>query len=531
MKIYETFADLQDSTQALDGLALFCRENLYLYIVQPSGYVATGDDVTFVNGRVGKASFVADAKYIKTTGGNVQDDLDSIIAGSLPSQANNQFKFLTTNGTGANWAIAAYEVETFAQLEALGPVSKGQSFICQERANARYILRELAYVAKPGDVTFANGRVGELQFEKSAIADKFGITYSVDETALMQSIVNRVAQTGGEIILTGLVNLSSTLSIPQRVIIKGLDYGFANQFINNEVAPKGCGFFILAGSNVDVIELKLSVSESAGNLIDDYDGQINNDYRYFGGLKNIVVYGNRSGTANPPTVTDNNTSGSGVVCKGVRYPILENVVIMMCAEEGIKTSSFDYGLGSNACNNMLFNNVTCLSNARNGASLSGGDSHITKLNLGYNGLSGLSSTAGRCFIGGISWNNESDGINTSSGTDLHLNFQSYDNKRNGFRLSGLNGAIIEGSATANGRNTGLAPTERCGVLSASSNQATVLNVVSNGTYLGTSYQAYGYNISNATYEVVVGSAYSTGNFTNDWLISTPANLVKGSNAP
>lgn len=531
MKIYETFAELQDSTQALDGLALFCRENLYTYVVQPSDYVATGEDVTFVNGRVGKASFVADAKYIKTTGGNVQDDIDSIVAGSLPSQANNQFKFLTTNGTGASWAVAAYEVETFAQLEALESVSDGQSFICQERANARYILRELAYIAKPGDVTFANGRVGELQFTKSAIADKFGITYSGDETTLIQSVVNRLAETGGELILTGLVSLSATLSIPQRVIIKGVDYGFANQFINNEVSAKGCGLFMLTGSNVDVVEFKLAVTESGGNLIDDFDGSINNDYRYFGGLKNLVVYGNRSDTANPPSVVDNNTLGSGVVCKGVRYPILENVIIMMCAEEGVKTSSFDYGLGSTSCNNLLFHNVTCLSNARNGASLSGGDSHITKFNLGYNGLSGLSTTVNRCFIGGISWNNELDGINTSSGTDVHLDFQSYDNKRNGFRLSGLNGAIIDGGATANGRNTGLASTERCGVLSASSNQAIVLNVVSNGTYLGTAYQAYGYNISNATHEVVVGSAYSTGNFTNNWLISTPSNLIKGSNAP
>lgn len=198
MKIYETFAELQDSTQALDGLALFCRENLYLYIVQPSGYVATGDDVTFVNGRVGKASFVADAKYIKTTGGNVQDDLDSIIAGSLPSQANNQFKFLTTNGTGANWAVAAYEVETFAQLEALGPVSEGQSFICQERANARYILRELAYVAQPGDVTFANGRVGELQVDGIANIKWFGLPTNVGDNSLFTNADSRIE---GEIFL------------------------------------------------------------------------------------------------------------------------------------------------------------------------------------------------------------------------------------------------------------------------------------------------------------------------------------------
>ncbi|MEO9497717.1 MAG: hypothetical protein ABJG42_24800 [Vibrio splendidus] len=198
MKIYETFEELQDSTQALDGLALFCRENLYLYITQPSEYVATDDDVTFVNGRVGKASFVADAKYIKTTGGNVQDDIDSIVAGSLPSQANNQFKFLTTNGIGASWGVSAYEVETFAQLEALDPVSEGQSFICQERANARYILRELAYVAQPGDVTFANGRVGELQIDGVANIKWFGLPTNVDDNSLFTDADSRVE---GEIFL------------------------------------------------------------------------------------------------------------------------------------------------------------------------------------------------------------------------------------------------------------------------------------------------------------------------------------------
>lgn len=450
----------------------------------------------------------------------------SVFIGNVVAGAKSEKHVMTTEELQNT--VQAY---TLDELTSMSPTLTGRRVICSDRADAPLELAAAGYVAQAGDITAANGRVWELKFTKTVMADKFGIVYSGDETSLMQAAVNRVAATGGEIILGGIVNLSSTLSIPQRVIVKGLDYGFTNQFVNNEVAPKGCGFFMLSGSNVDVIELKLAVTESGGNLIDDYDGEINNDYRYFGGLRDLIIYGNRSDTANPPTVTTNNTSGSGVVCKGVRYPTLENVVIMMCAEEGLKTSSFDYGLGSNACNNLLFHNVTCLSNARNGASLSGGDSHITKLNLGYNGLSGLSSTANRCFIGGLSWNNESDGINTSMGTDVHLDFQSYDNKRNGFRLSGLNGAIVDGSATANGRNTGLSPNERCGVLSASTNQSTVLNVVSNGTYLGTAYQAYGYNISNATYEVVVGSAYSTGNFTNDWLVSTPANLIKGSNAP
>lgn len=165
MKEYLTLSALQNSTQTETDLLLTCRENLYSYIVQPSGYVATGDDVTFSNGRVGKAVEVADAKYIKTTGGNVQDDLDSIIAGNLPTQAGNQGKFLTTDGASASWQSGTIEAVSFSELEALEPENDGLAFICQERANARYILQTLGYVAQEGDVTFANGRVGELQID------------------------------------------------------------------------------------------------------------------------------------------------------------------------------------------------------------------------------------------------------------------------------------------------------------------------------------------------------------------------------
>lgn len=183
MKEYDTLSELQGSTQATTGLRLYCRENLYYYIVQASGYVATGDDVTFANGRVGKAVDVADAKYIKTVGGNVQDDIDSIIAGSLPSQAGNEFKFLTTNGTSASWFQGTLQMDTFANLQTFSPTVDGTTFICQERANARYILQTSGYVALPGDVTFANGRVGALQVDgplnvkqMGAVADWNGST-------------------------------------------------------------------------------------------------------------------------------------------------------------------------------------------------------------------------------------------------------------------------------------------------------------------------------------------------------------------
>lgn len=419
---------------------------------------------------------------------------------------------------------------TFALAEASSLTKGGLEITVQERANAKYILQPSGYVALAGDVTFANGRVAALQFTKTAIADKFGITYTGDETALLQSIIDRVAATGGEVVLSGLVNVTG-VTVPQRVILRGIDYGFVNQFIDNEVSPKGCGLFLISGSNSDVVTLKLAVTESLGDLIDDYDGTINNDYRYFGGLKNLVVYGNRSDAANPPSVVDNNTLGSGISVKGVRYPIIHNVAAMMCAEDGLVCESFDYGLGSNACNNMDFDNIVCLSNAVNGASLSGGDALMRKIIAGYNGNNGITSTSGSGSMSGECWNNQNHGIQISGGKRVTYDFASYDNKLNGWRITGTKGVTCRGSANANGRDTGAAPSQRVGVLTGDSNEGLVLNINSDGSDGVTTYQAYGFNVSNASNPVVVAGCFATNNFTADWLITTPANIIKDSNAP
>lgn len=189
MKEFDTLAELQGSTQSKTGLRLKCRENLYEYIVQASGYTATGDDVTFANGRVAKCVFAADAKYIKTTTGNVQDALDSIVSGGLPSQAGNEFKFLTTNGTSASWFQGTLQMDTFANLQTFSPTVDGTTFICQERANARYILQASGYVALPGDVTFANGRVGALQVDGGILnVLQFGGVEGADCTSAIEDM-------------------------------------------------------------------------------------------------------------------------------------------------------------------------------------------------------------------------------------------------------------------------------------------------------------------------------------------------------
>jgi len=214
MKEYNTLSELQGSTQAVTGLMLYCRENLYYYIVQASGYTATGDDVTFANGRVGKAVDIADAKYVKTTGGNVQDDINSIIAGGLPSQSGNEFKFLTTNGTSASWIKGTIQYEGVANMQAASPTVTGTTCICQERANARYILAASGYTALPGDITAANGRVWVLQKLGGVWnARHFGAKGddSNDDASALNDALSRLSQYESLHIPAGTYRVSSSL--------------------------------------------------------------------------------------------------------------------------------------------------------------------------------------------------------------------------------------------------------------------------------------------------------------------------------
>lgn len=92
-----------------------------------------------------------------------------VTSGEYDEEVNGSIKRRVT--IGGNSPV---EVADFAALETLRPVKTGQAFICQERANAKYILQPSGYVAKPGDVTFANGRVGALQIDGDLNIEWFG---------------------------------------------------------------------------------------------------------------------------------------------------------------------------------------------------------------------------------------------------------------------------------------------------------------------------------------------------------------------
>lgn len=140
------------------------------------------------------------------------DDAGSGAATSKTTSATGQKDIYVTpgeynvyvNGTNPKRYSAggksALEVDTFANLELLRPVKTGQSFICQERANARYILQTSGYVALPGDVTFANGRVGALQIDGWANVRWFGVSTGntdIVNTPLLFGAVERIGASGG----------------------------------------------------------------------------------------------------------------------------------------------------------------------------------------------------------------------------------------------------------------------------------------------------------------------------------------------
>ena len=62
---------------------------------------------------------------------------------------------------------------TFSDLIASTQTKTESTFVCTERANAKYVLQATGYVALIGDATFANGRVAKLQFENKALVTFF----------------------------------------------------------------------------------------------------------------------------------------------------------------------------------------------------------------------------------------------------------------------------------------------------------------------------------------------------------------------
>lgn len=89
------------------------------------------------------------------------------------------------------------EFNTFAELESSVQNKTGLRLVARERANANYILQAAGYVALPGDVTFANGRVAALQGR--------------DKVAFFDDVYDAVSDVGAAV--SGDIDQTSTTTI------------------------------------------------------------------------------------------------------------------------------------------------------------------------------------------------------------------------------------------------------------------------------------------------------------------------------
>ena len=169
---YTITALAESDAQGTDGKNIVAGATCSMYS-QPSDTVVTlYDDAAGSNGSTAKV-----------TGANGQVVV-YVEQGRYRVNVNASDSFVTVSSD------VPIDIDTFANLAASSPVQDGQRFICQERANANYILQAIGYVALPGDVTFANGRVAALQINSAGMDVK---TFGLDYDSAMTDAINRLS--------------------------------------------------------------------------------------------------------------------------------------------------------------------------------------------------------------------------------------------------------------------------------------------------------------------------------------------------
>ena len=152
-----------------------------------------------------------------------------------------------------------------------------------------------------------------------------------DDTAAIQAAIdNRYSLRGGTVFLPVGKYLITQIIVPQRVVLVGEASAFVNQYSNLTNAPQGSVLFQKAGTNADAVIVRIRAINNAGTPQEEGIGGNITDVRHCGGLRNIIVWGNRSQNANPENV-NLNSSGNGISVQGSRYVILESVIAAYCA--------------------------------------------------------------------------------------------------------------------------------------------------------------------------------------------------------
>jgi len=324
----------------------------------------------------------------------------------------------------------------------------------------------------------------------------------------------------------------SQIEVPQRVILQGDTAGFSNQYTNSVSAPRGSALFAITGTNADIVTITMRLETDGTETTLGYS---NPDVRHFGGLRDLTVWGNRSVNATPSgTNNELNSAGDAIKIAGARYVQLHNVVAAFAGDDGVSMGSFDYGTvsGSIPSNNMMWSNVTAISNFGNGFELYGGDNSFSQLQAGYNGASGIiTGTGNSCFNGCFAWNNLVNGIyflGSAQGTTTMTGCRSYDNKSNGFLIGESGQLHLTGcQSKTNGREGGggaFSDANRSNFHITSLAQGVLLSGCQSVSESGQDYDEYGFYINNTTYTVTLSGCRAAASATSDYEVNDYSKL-------
>ena len=267
------------------------------------------------------------------------------------------FRSLVDSNTGNEPTVSALfwqpavtvdqsEIDTFANLELLRPEVTGRAFICQERANAKYILKPSGYVALSGDVTFANGRVGELQTDSAVNAGWFGAVGDNvnDDTSAIQAAYDFCKNNKKELFINGgIFKCTSTLnfdgtgmntrgvgshSIAQTTLLINHNSGAgvhisASRQTLGYLRIKGGNNRQIAAANIADCGLLIEPPDTVGNLISQ-----------------VGVY----------WVLSDDHNGSGIVANQITGLTMEQVVAQDCRRHGFVFGNSDESTRTNKDN-------------------------------------------------------------------------------------------------------------------------------------------------------------------------------------
>lgn len=357
--------------------------------------------------------------------------------------------------------------------------------------------------------------------------DVLACGHNYDLGAKIQAFSDAVYLRGGGVIEfpAGHYAHSNRLWIKQRVMWVGEGGGFREPYSDPYPAPEGTVLWKLAGSNNDGVLIQCDLTLTGGVLYDTGFGtsKRNNGARHGGGIRGMVLWGNRS--ANPTFASkDRNNAGSGIVAAAARNIFIEENTVMMWADDGLNFGTHDYGTGLIGVNVATVRDNTVMNNSRNGWGGTLADSRVTGGTAGFNGAHGLSMYLGNTVVTGMtSWNNGGGGFYCSgmafSSQGSLVGCFAYDNDQFGFCVDGAAGgraAILQScNSRGNGRNSASLYTnawDRANYYVTSSAQHwALLACVSNAYDQNTTVKTLcGFYVNNANYPGRMEACYDDG---------------------